>query len=275
MEIRLQIYGYTDLVGHTIEVLNLPILQTSQGTQCYRIYNSSPIDHELVYRLERHNDEPYREVQPTSKSYSQSHFPAPPGVHVCRMPRPGRLGRSTEPIKRKRCFSAHGLFSLTSVCRQVRAETHLLVYERNSFAFSDGNYNYSSAIRAFTETLDERELSSIHTIYWPMINALLYQRSIHGENIDEPDRACVEESRALKGLKRVVLRYIGSDIHNVTNKASEYEAKELKAIFAERGRWDYLVETEFRITLAIRGMKALLGSEDVEIVCDKTWRAAF
>jgi hypothetical protein len=157
----------------------------------------------------------------------------------------------------------------------VRAETHLLVYERNCFAFTDGNYNYSSAIRAFTGTLNERELSSIHTIYWPIMNALLYQRSIHGTEISEPDRACVEELRALKGLERVVLRYTGSDIRNMTKTASEYEAKELKAIFAERGGWDYLVENEFRRTLSIKGMKALLGSEDVEIVCDKTWRANF
>ncbi|KAF2632452.1 hypothetical protein BU25DRAFT_487943 [Macroventuria anomochaeta] len=275
-EIRLQIYAYSDIAGHTIEVLNLPIIQTSRATQCYRTYSTNPIDHELVYRLESKDDNHYgKKPQPKpTRNWGYS------GPAICVMPRSGRtspseLSSSSEPTKRKRCFSVHGLFSLTSVCRQTRADTQSLIYEVNTFAFSDGNYNYSSAIRAFTQSLTEREVSVIHTIYWPLMNVLVYRRSLHGVSLEEPDRACVEELRALKGLKRVVLRYCGSEFNNIADKHSEYEKMELEGLLAEKGGWDYAVKRQFQRTLAVRGMKALIGREDVEVECEKTWRANF
>ena len=112
-------------------------------------------------------------------------------------------------------------------------------------------------------------------MYWPLMNALFYHRSLHGEKIEEPDQACVKEFRAMKGLKKVVLRYIGSDVSNTTDKFTEFDKAELQARFAERGGWDYRVERDFRRTLAVRGMRALIEREDVEVACEKTWRAAF
>ncbi|UPX14231.1 uncharacterized protein EKO05_0004720 [Ascochyta rabiei] len=237
-ELRLQIYGYTDIAGHTIEVLNLPVLQTQQGIKCYRTYSTNPISHHLVYRLEHENDIP-------------------------------------APTKRKRCFSVEGLFSLTSVCRQTRAETHLSVYKLNSFAFSVEYFNYGRAIHAFTHPLPEREVSSIHCLYWPLLQARVFQQSLHDARIEGSGWTCVEELRALKGLNKVVLRHKATDVEKTPDEYSEDEAKELESLFAVRSGAEYIVERQFRRTLAVRGMAKLVGSERVELVCQKTWRAAF
>ena len=213
-----------------------------------------------MYRIESDDAEQYPKAAPTKHIRASSN----------RSPTDPSKSR-----KRKRCFSVHGLFALTSVCRQTRAETHQLVFERNSFAFSNANYNCGRALHAFTQSLMERQLSTVYMIYWPLTNALFYQRSLHGEKIEEPDQACVKEFRAMKGLKTVVLRYIGSDVSNTRDRVTEYEKAELQARFAERGGWDYWVEREFRRTLAVRGMRALIEREDVEVACEKTWRAAF
>lgn len=175
---------------------------------------------------------------------------------------------SSLPAKQPRCFSIHGLFSLTSVCRQIRAETHLLVYECSAFAFSGGNYNYARAIRAFTQSLTERELSAIRTICWPLLGALSFQRSLRGVESGEPDRACVEEIRALTGLRRVVLRFGAVDL-NVRIEYSDAEVAELERLVEEAGGEIYATERRFRRMLAVRGMKMLLAKEEVEVECEK------
>ncbi|KAJ8106461.1 hypothetical protein OPT61_g9522 [Boeremia exigua] len=217
-EIRLQIYAYADLGGHTIEVLHLPVIKIAQAKQCFRTYSSNPVDRELVYRLECANDQSRRAAE-------RSH---------------------------RRCFSVHGLFALTSVCRQVRADTQVLVYELNAFAFSDGNYNYSSAIRGFTRSLSAREIAAVHTVYWPLVNGLMYQRNGQGRELEELDRSCAVELGALKGLERVVLRYFGSEFETVREKHSEAEAAELQSLLADRGGRDYAIKRQFRRTLAVR-----------------------
>lgn len=268
VETRLQIHVYTDIGGHTIEVLNLPIIQTSQGTQCYRTYSTNPIDHKLLYQLELKEDERYvngTQIISTSRRRWLS-----PGRTS-----PSELSSSSELAKRKRCFSDYALFSLSSVCRQTRADPQVLVYELNTFAFSDGHYNYSRAIRAFTRSLTERKLSVIHTIYWPLVTVLVYRRSLRGEKVEEPESACAEELRALKGLKRVVLRYGGPEFNSLADRHNEGEKMELRGLLAANGRWDYALEREFRRTLAVRAMKAVIARDDVTMECEKTWRAAF
>lgn len=268
IEIRLQIYTYTHIGGHTIEVLNLPIIQTSRGTQCYRTYSANPIDHQLLYRLKLKEDERYinrTQIISTSRRRWLS-----PGRTS-----PSEQSSSSELAKRKRCFSVYGLFSLSSVCRQTRADLQMLVYELNTFTFTDGHYNYSRAIRAFTRSLTERKLSVIHTIYWPLVTVLVYRRSLRGEKVEEPESACAEELRALKGFKRVVLRYGGPEFNSLADKHNKGVKMELRGLPAANGRWDYALEREFRGTLAVRAVKALIARDDVTIECEKTWRAAF
>ncbi|XPS73910.1 hypothetical protein M3J09_006040 [Ascochyta lentis] len=237
-ELRLQIYAYTDLANQTIEVLNLPIQPTEQGPQCHRTYSTDPSEHHLLYRLERGSDVPYAR-------------------------------------KQKRCFSIHGLFSLTSVCSQTRSETNLSVYELNAFAFSSENYNYGTAIRAFTLSLSKRQLSVVRCVYWPLLQARIFQQNLHGVRIEGCEWACVEEFRALTGLERVVLRYKATDVEKRLHEYSEDEAVELEGLLAERRGGDYVVQRVFRRTLAVRGMEKVVGSDAVDVVCRKTWRAAF
>lgn len=191
---------------------------------------------------------------------------------------PSRLGgpsNSAELVKRRRCFSVHGLFGLTSVCRQIRADTQVLVFELNAFAFTDENYSYSSAIRAFSSSLSKREIAGVHTIYWPLVNILVYRQSLHGVKLEEPDRSCSEELGALTGLKKVVLRHFGSAFDSTATKYSEAEAQELKALLAEPGAEQYICERQYRRMLAERAMKELVASKDVEVRCERSWRANF
>ncbi|KAJ4986063.1 hypothetical protein SVAN01_08436 [Stagonosporopsis vannaccii] len=277
-EIRLQIYAYTDIGGHTIEVLNLPIIQTSKGVQCFRTYSTNPIDHELVYRLECPDDEhsvkPSPAEAPLKPLRSRGYLS---GSITCGMPRPraGTSYCSAEPAKRRRCFSVHGLFALTSVCQQIRTDTQVLVYELNAFTFTDGNYNYSSAIRAFTSSLTQREIAAIHTLYWPLVNVLVYRQGLHGVKLEEPDRSCTEELGALKGLDMVFLRHFGPGFDSVAIKYSDAEAQELKEILAGHGAHAYAVEREYQRTLAVKTMNVLLARKHVEVHCERSWRANF
>lgn len=159
------------------------------------------------------------------------------------------------------------------MCRQIRADTHLLVYEHNAFAFTDGNYNYSSAISAFTKSLTEREVAAVHTIYWPLVNVLVYRHCLHGAQLEEPDRRCAKELGSLTKLEKVILRYWGNEF-NIADKHSEAEANELRALLAPHGGWNYHVEKEYRRTLGVRAMKALLARE-IEVQCEKSWRVCF
>lgn len=275
VEIRLQIYAYTDIGGHTIEVLNLPIVRTSECTQCYRTYSNNPIDHELVYRLESDVDEEYKKRLATEPL-----LPLGPATYVTQMARPWRTGwitrSSSHPTNRKRCFSVHGLFGLTSVCRQIRADTQLLVYELNAYAFSDRNYNYSSAIRAFTRSLTEREIAAIHSIYWPLMNILLLPGNLRDAQLEEPDQTnCSKELKSLTGLKSVVLRHFGNGFHYVAERHVEEEKQELERMFAERGRQNYAVVRRFLRMVAVRRISALIDREDVKIECERSRSANF
>lgn len=264
----MQIYSYTDIGGNTIEVLCLPTVQTSCGTKCYRTYSTDLVEYQLLYRVELKEDEKYEkgtEITSTSRR---------------RWLAPGRtsssaLTSSSNPLKRKRCVSVHGLFSLASVCRQTRADLQLLVYELNSFAFSDKHYNYGRAIRAFSQSLATRELSTIKTVCWPLVNVLVYRRSLRGEKVEEPDSACVEELRSLKGLNRIILRYGGPEFNSLADKHNEEERMELRSLLAANGGWDYGLERDFRRRLAVRTARALIATENVTIECERTWRAAF
>jgi hypothetical protein len=158
----------------------------------------------------------------------------------------------------------------------MRADTKSLVYGLNTFGFSDRCYNYGSAIQAWTKSLSEREKAAVKTIYWPLRQAILFQQSLHGVRIQEPDRPCVDELRSLPNLKKVVLRYTASDLQKRKGEFSVDEENELVRLFAEAGRvWDYGVEREFRRELAMRGMKSLIGNGKLEVECRVSRRAAF
>src|SRR5690242_4619537 len=123
---RLQFYANTDIGGRIIEVPNIPIIQTSCGVQCFRIYSTNPTDRELVCRLECQDDEKLErlspaEVPPHKPPRTWSYIPGP---IIYSMPSArGNLTSSVEPVKRRRCFSVHGLFCLKRVCRQTRVGT--------------------------------------------------------------------------------------------------------------------------------------------------------
>lgn len=236
--------------------------------QCYRTYSTDPTDHRLLFRVELKEDEKYEKGTKIT-SASRRKWLSPGRTS------PSELTSSSEPAKRVRCFSVHGLFGLTSVCKQTRADLQVLVYELNSFAFSDGYYNYSRAVRAFTSSLTSHELSVVHTVYWPLVSILAYRRSLRGEKVEGPDSTCAEEFGALEGLKRLVLRYGGPEFSNFTDKHTEEERAEFRNLLAAHGGWDYALERDFRRTLAVRIAKALVVTKGVTIECEKTWRAAF
>ncbi|KAF3048794.1 hypothetical protein E8E11_010003, partial [Didymella keratinophila] len=242
-EIRLHIYSYTDIGGNTIEVLSLPTVHTSSGTQCYRTYSTDPVEHQLRFRVECKDDKKYaksNEVTPTLRRRWLA-----PG-HTS----PPELTSSSTPVKRK---------------RQTRADLQLLVYELNSFAFSDKDYNYGRAIRAFTSSLTERELSTIQTVHWPLVNVLVYRRSLRGDRVEEPDKTCAEELRSLRGLNRIVLRYGGPEFNSLADKYNEEERIELRGLLEANGGWDYGLERDYRRTLAVRTAQALIAREDLTI----------
>ncbi|KAF3031677.1 hypothetical protein E8E12_002574 [Didymella heteroderae] len=267
-EMRMRIYSFTDIGSNTIEVLNLPTIQTSCGLQCYHTYSTDPVERRLLYRVELKEDEKYDKVTEVT-SASKRKWLTP------RQTRPSELSGSSKPAKRRRCFSVHGLFSLTSVCRQTRADLQILVYELNSFAFSDRHHNYSHAIREFDRSLAERELSTIHTIYWPLLNVLVYRRSSRGEKVEELDSACAEVLKNFKGLERIVLRYGGPEFNSLADKHNDEERIELQGLLEANGGWDYALGRDFRRKLAVRTAKGLIARENVVIECEKTWRAAF
>lgn len=264
----MEIYAYTNIGGNTIEVLSLPTVQTSCGAQCYRTWSTDPIEHRLLFRIElKENEKVAKRSNVTSTPRRRWLVPGRTS--------PSELTSSSGPPKRRRCFSVYGLFSMASVCRQTRADLQLLVYELNSFAFSDKHYNYSRAMRAFTKSLTERELSSIQAIHWPLVNVLAYRHNLRGEKVEEPDSTSVEELRNLPGLTRVVLRYGGPEFNSLADKPNEEERLELQGLVKTNGGWDYALEREFRRTMAARTARALIEREDVRIRCEKTWRAAF
>jgi hypothetical protein len=233
-ELRLQIYSYTNLGGHTIEILHLPVSQHPfyDTKTCHPNSSSSahPTTRQLLYRLETRE-------QLTPK---------------------------------ERCFSINGLFALTSVCRQTRMETALLIYKLNAFSFSDAHYNYASAVRVWTASLHSRELHAVRTLYWPLRQALVFQHSVHGVGMRDPDRACEEELRALSGLEKVVLRYSAADVGRRVGEFSVEERRVLDGLFGEADQaWDYAIEREFRRRLAVRGMVRLVGRDGVDVLCEK------
>lgn len=185
------------------------------------------------------------------------------------------MNNSSAPAKRKRCVSIHGFFSLTSVCRQTRADLYRSVYQLNSFAFSDKNYNYSRAIHAFTQSLTEQELPLIRTVQWPLASILIYRGNLRGERVEEPDSGCVEEHRNLNGLNRLIFRYGGPELNRLADNHTEKEREGSLALLGVNGRRDYAIERKFRRTLAVRTARVLIARESVSIDCEKNWRAAF
>lgn len=145
------------------------------------------------------------------------------------------------------------------------------VVEGNGFAFSRGGYDYVDGIELFVQSLTVRERSVIRCIYWPLSHA----RDLYHANTKQPmspprdPAVCVDALRSLTGLKKVVLRYVATDVGGAILSAGETE--EMKEVWG----WDYVAEKRFRRELAVRGLKALLVDKEVEIVCEKTWRAGF
>jgi hypothetical protein len=160
------------------------------------------------------------------------------------------------------------------VCKQTRADVQVLIYELNSFAFSDVQYNYSRAIRAFIQTSSERELFSVRTIYWPLVSFLAYRHSLRGENVEEPDTACAGELRIFEGLRRLTLRYGGAEFNSFADKHNEEEKMELQRLLAVNDGRNYALIREFRRTLALRASKAVIR-DYVKAECEQSWRAAF
>lgn len=149
------------------------------------------------------------------------------------------------------------------------------MYELDSFAFSDKHHNYSRAIRDLTQSLTERELSSIQTIHWPLVNVLVYRRSLRGEKVEEPDSTCAKELRSLRGLNQINLRYGGPEFNSLADKHNKEERIELRGLLEANGGWDYGVERDYRRMLAVRTARELIARVDVMIECERTWRAAF
>lgn len=263
IEIRLQIYAYTNIVGNTIEVLNLRIIRSQQELKYYPSYSTDPADHELLYRLEVGADKRHEMEYPRVDKSEATPFKYVWG---------GLFSRRRQLPTRKMCFSVHGLFALTSVCRQIRAETHLLVYEHNEFAFAKDNYNYRGAIRALIRTLTEREASAIRTICWPLADVVQDRSSLRGKNLDGPQRDCFEELRALKGLKKVVLRQHMLDSGYKASNYTAEENEELNRRVAERSREAYSVQRIFVREIAVQDTKRLIRREDVQVECIKFHR---
>jgi hypothetical protein len=245
-ELRNQIYSHLDLGGHTIQIISKSSneVRIISNLTC-PIHDPNKGQRRLWYRVE----------QVTDQEYLSSN---------------GKYSPITGP--RKQCASLQALFALPHVCRQLRAETTLLIYELNSFAFSDKAYNYSRAIKQWTQSLDAREKAAVNSICWPLRQARnFYQFSQHAQAMQLPDRACTEELRSLVNLKKVVLRSIATDVGMAKLSPSEYA--ELEALYVARGVRGYSTEREFRRSLAVRGMREQLGLAEVDIRCEKTWRA--
>lgn len=168
-----------------------------------------------------------------------------------------------------RCFSVHGLFGLTSVCKQIRADTHLLVYRLNCFSFSEVNHNYGSAIRTLISTLTEREISAILSVYWPLINVVRCRPSPQGTSCDGSEPNCTDELRALKGLQKIVLRHSGSESDYIAGNYTWAEQEELHRQIAERSNEIYSVKREFVRAVAAQDMMAFIKKEDVMVECKK------
>jgi hypothetical protein len=147
------------------------------------------------------------------------------------------------------------------VCQQLRSETIPLIYASNSFLFNDSLYNYAKSFPLFISSLPPSVLHSIKTIYWPLRQARDIQRFGIG-NLEPPDCSCIEELRALTGLKKVVLGFVVSDVGAARMRESE---------IWEMGRMDYAEERRFRRELAVRGMREVLGEREgsVEVVCER------
>ncbi|CAO2655120.1 Nn.00g101840.m01.CDS01 [Neocucurbitaria sp. VM-36] len=257
-EIRNQICTYLDLGGHTIEVLHasdktVDILDESGG----RVHNSASSRswQRLFFRIELNGD-----------SKNTTTPPKPPLLGIGQ-------GKRIYPIKRKRCASIPGLFSLPQVCRGLREDTLLLLYELNTFAFTDNSYNYSEALRSWVLSLDAPQKDAIRSISWPLRQAREYQRMLNGLPMEAPDRDCSAEFAELSGLTNVVLRWVPTDIGN--GALSFSELAELSREYVRCGGGNYHIQRAFRRSLAQRGMQIQVNRADVQIEHVNTWRARF
>jgi len=63
--------------------------------------------------------------------------------------------------------------------------------------------------------------------------------------------------------------------HSAATEYSEAEAQELKALLAEPTAKEYNVDREYRRTLTVRAMKVLVAGKNIEVRCERSWRANF
>lgn len=112
-------------------------------------------------------------------------------------------------------------------------------------------------------------MSAIRTIYWPFMSVLVFQRTSCGIKIEEQDQASVGPIAALEELRRVVFRY------KATESAFTTDALELDSLVAQAEEELCITGRQCFRLLAIRGMRALTGKEDLVVEFKKTWRAIF
>lgn len=245
-ELRNQIYSYTNYSECIIQVLSLSktgynALDTKGAPL---LHNPYPND-TLWYRIEQAAIEEFT------------------------------LDNPNIDTRRKRCASICGLFALSSVCYQIRAETMLLHIEGPSFAFSDTHFNYNKAFPLFLESLSLRERNAVRSIHWPLRQAReCYHRSLKDKPMEAPDQAFIDEFRELPYLQGVVLQYLATDVGGL--RLTGHDVAELEGLVADVGEGKlYQVEREFRRELAVRGMMWQISHKDgVNVRCEKR-RVAF
>ncbi len=177
------------------------------------------------------------------------------------------------PAKRHRLRGVLALFALPQVCSQLRLDTSLLIYQLNTFAFTDKRYNYATAFNRFLSSLTLRQRVAIPAIAWPLRQAQEYHRLSYGLQMRDPDRDCEGDFANLPGLRKVTLSWVSTDID--TRALEESERLELERVCEDRGGWDYYIEGDFRRNLAIKAMERQVGRGGVRVECVSTWRADF
>ncbi len=189
-ELRIAIYSYLDLGGHTIEVQHESNILRAllDKTQSLARLRPAPRYSPLSYRLETPDDEPRAPKKPFLT------FGAEPPE------------KSTKP---RRCVSVQGLFPLSLVCRQLRQDVTLLLYKLNTFSFSYHRCNYIPALESWIASLTAREKAAVTSICWPMRQARGVQHTLNGLPIPKPDVDCSALLGQLTGLQSVVLRSEG------------------------------------------------------------------
>ncbi len=221
-ELRIQIYAYI-FSGHNIEVFLYDRRTEQDASDNNTVSDLDARYQRLLFRIEEFGDQ-----------------------------------RNTrDHLKAQQKGSLHALFPLANVCRQVRAEVGLSLYEGNTFAFLDYSRNYAVALPTWLASLHAKERNAISALAWPERQARKYQRPVmytDGGHLGPPDRDCSGEFTELTGLKRVELRVEGD-----WRALSEFKGKEMdeseKAKIENGGWYNLRTLNDFTRMLAVKGMR--------------------